>query len=88
MNSLIFNTLILTLNDDILVILNDLVIFNNFNNSGQSGDTLIVHHVSSRRRAIPQYMLVANCSALYQSSSECPGNTDEIFIYISESFFF
>ena len=32
--------------------------------------------------------IVYACFALYQSSSECSGNTDEIFIYINESFFF
>jgi hypothetical protein len=46
-------TLILTLNDDILVTLNDLIVL---------ASTILVirllHHVSSRRRTIAKYMLV------------------------------
>ena len=72
-------TLILTLKDDILVTLNDLIL----------ASTILVirlvHHVSSRRRTIAKYMLV---SLYIKSSSECPGNTDEVLIYINESFFF
>jgi hypothetical protein len=44
----------------------------------------LVHHVSKTE---DNYWIYA-CFALYQSSSECSGNTDERFIYVNESFFF
>ena len=78
-------TLILTLNDDIFVTLNDLIVILTSTILVNLVITL-VHHVSSRQRTIAEYMLVS--LRVYQSSSECSGNTDEIFIYINESFFF
>jgi hypothetical protein len=70
MNSLIFNTLILTLNDDILVILNDLIL--TLTILVNLVITFIVHHVSSRRRAIPQYMLVLLYIRAHQNAQDLP----------------
>jgi hypothetical protein len=65
--SLIFNTLILTLNDDILVILNDVILTSTIL---VNLVITLVHHVSSRRRAIPQYMLVSLCIRAHQNAQE------------------
>jgi hypothetical protein len=73
-------TLILTLNDDIVVTLNDPIVILTSTILVNLVITL-VHHVSSRQRTIAKYMLVS----LYIRAD---GNTDEIFIYINESFFF
>jgi hypothetical protein len=56
----------------------------NFNNSGQSSD----HVSSSCLFKTEDNCWIYSCFALYQSSSECSGSTDDIFIYINESFFF
>ena len=57
-------TLILTLNDDILVTLNDLIL----------ASTILVirlvHHVSSRRRTIAKYMLVSLDIRAHQNAQE------------------
>ena len=65
--SLIFNTLILTLNDDILVILNDVILTSTIL---VNLVITLVHHVSSRRRAIPQYMLVSLYVRAHQNAQE------------------
>jgi hypothetical protein len=49
-------TLILTLNDDILVTLNDLILTSTIL---VNLVILLVHHVSSRQRTIAKYMLVS-----------------------------
>ena len=74
-------TLILTLNDDIVVTLNDLMVILTSTILAVNLVITLVHHVSSRQRTIAKYMLVS----LYVRAH---GNTDEIFIYINESFFF
>jgi hypothetical protein len=74
-------TLILTLNYDILVTLNDLILASTILVSR------LVHHVSSRRRTIAKYMLVS----LYiraRQNAQVKKPTDEVLIYINESFFF
>ena len=57
-------TLILTLNDDILVTLNDLML----------ASTILVirllHHVSSRRRTIAKHMLVSLYIRAHQNAQE------------------
>ena len=70
----------MTLNDDIVVTLNDVIVILTSTILVNLVITL-VNHVSSRQRTIAKYMLVS----LYVRAH---GNTDEIFIYINESFFF
>ena len=69
-------TLILTINDDILVTLNDLILTSTI--LVNLVITLIVHHVSSRQRTIAKYMLVSLYIRAHQNA----------LIYINESFFF
>ena len=80
-------TLILTINYDILVTLNDLIFTS----------TILVNLVTSDHVNSSSCLFktedncqIYACFAPYQSSSECSasGNTDEIFIYINEYFFF
>ena len=67
MNSLIFNTLILTLNDDILVILNDLILTSTIL---VNLVITLVHHVSSRQTTIAEYMLVSLYIRAHQNAQE------------------
>ena len=57
-------TLILTLNDDILVTLNDLIL------ASTILVIMLVHHVSSRRMTIAKYMLVSLYIRAHQNAQE------------------
>jgi hypothetical protein len=61
-------TLILTINDDILVTLNDIILTSTI--LVNLVITLKVHHVSSRQRTIAKYMLVSLYIRAHQSAQE------------------